>query len=99
MKKIEKLPKIRNKNLCKKYYKIMKNDKKFFGAPKMCSNYTSKFQNPGTTKNRLRKEIISGFLPKMTNEFHLKFHDTQSEFSQWTSPKICKENITFGQNV
>ena len=29
-----------NKKLPKKYYKIKKNDKKFLGMPKMCSNYT-----------------------------------------------------------
>ena len=35
-----------NKKLPKKYYKIKKNDKKFLGKPKMCSNYTSNLKVP-----------------------------------------------------
>ena len=45
MVKCEKLMKIRNNYLSKKYYKIMKNLIKFLGMPKMCSNYTSFLKN------------------------------------------------------
>lgn len=61
MKKIRKLIKICNKNIYKKYYKIMKNYKKYLGMPKMCSNYTSKSENPLKIDKQTRYEIIINF--------------------------------------
>lgn len=61
MKKIRKLIKICNKNRYKKYYKIMKNYKKFLGIPKMCSNYTSKSENSLKLDKHTRYEIIIYF--------------------------------------
>ena len=61
MKKIRKLIKICNKNIYKKYYKIMKNQEKFLGLPKMCSNYTSKYENFLKIDKQTKYEIIINF--------------------------------------
>ena len=45
----------------KKYYKIMKNYKKFLGIPKMCSNYTSKSENSLKLDKHTRYKIIIYF--------------------------------------
>lgn len=45
----------------KKYYKIMKNYKKYLGMPKMCSNYTSKSENSLKLDKHTRYEIIIYF--------------------------------------
>ena len=64
----------------------MKNYKNFFGIPKMCSNYTSKFQNPDTRKKRPHREIISGFPPYLTNAFSQQFHITPANFHSARQP-------------
>lgn len=66
--KNEKSFKIRNKNLSKKYYKIMKIRKKSLGLPKMCSNYTSKSQIIEIIEIQAKSGIISTFYPMMKSE-------------------------------
>ena len=65
MEKIRKLIKICNKNTCKKYYKIIKNYKKFLGIPKLCSNYTSKSENSLKIDKQTRYETIINFSGKI----------------------------------
>lgn len=51
MKKRKNLSKICNTNCTINYYKILKNNEKFFWAPKMCSNYTLIFDK----KEKMKK--------------------------------------------
>ena len=55
---MRKLIEICNNNLCKKYYKIMKNDEKFLGKPKLCSYYTLNFQKLIKIEKNLKNTII-----------------------------------------